>query len=173
MGRLGWLCQFKFDGNDQLGGVFMKLSKDDYAKKIAVATPVQLVAVNYELILDFLTDAETAADDDAYYYNVEKARGYLNLLAGALDLNYAVAGQLLTVYLYLNRLFITRMMKKDRTALADAKRILTVLYEAFLKIQNSDAADDHASKLFAGLTYNNKGELDEYFDDCQHTEYRA
>lgn len=139
-----------------------------------MATPPQLAVINFELILDYLAAAEAVFDHDAAYHdNIRHARDFFKELVSSLDLRYALARQLLSVYIYVNRLFAVKIVKKDAEALTEAKKLLTILYEGFSKIQDSDDTAHDETRLFAGLTYNYKGEPNEYLDSVNRNAYKA
>ena len=152
----------------------MRILKEDYAKKIAMASPLQLVVINFELVLDFLDDAKTDIefDNDAEFQkNIKKAHDFLKELIYSLNMDYEISADLYDIYIYINKLFVSGIYRKDTEAIDQVCRILTVLLEGFKMIEENDSID-RMSKIFAGLTYNSKGELAEYIDIQNENDYK-
>ena len=152
----------------------MRILKEDYAKKIAMASPLQLVVINFELVLDFLDDAKTDIefDNDAEFQkNIKKAHDFLKELIYSLNMDYEISADLYDIYIYVNKLFVSGIYRKDTEAIDQVCRILTVLLEGFKMIEENDSID-RMSKIFAGLTYNSKGELAEYIDIQNENDYK-
>ena len=153
-------------------------TKEDYARRIASASPLGLVIITYELALDYLARArETRNDDRQYRQYMQKAHRFFKELPASLNFAIDLSRELMSVYLYVNKLLATAMNMPDMTALEEAESILTKFKESFCAIAHEEAdhspSMENAAKVFAGLTYNHRGQLGEYVDDGGSRGYRA
>ncbi len=160
----------------------MNINIDDYKKRIVNASPMQLVIINFEIILDYLNCAKQClssaeTDEPAFKKNMEGAHNFLKELIASLNFDYEISGQLMQIYLYVNKLLIKGTNRKDEKNIDEAISILTKLLDSFEKIKDTEADKapvmENVSKVFAGLTYNSKGELSEFSDETDKKGYQA
>ncbi|MCL2664160.1 MAG: flagellar protein FliS [Defluviitaleaceae bacterium] len=151
---------------------------DDYKLRIAQATPLQLVIINYEMAIGYIDEA--LKNEDGFERGISKARESLFLLTSSLDLKISVAQDLYTVYEYIGRLLTSALFGKGARrakAAADSKSMLEELLEGWLTVNESEAgatsAEANAPQVFAGLTYTRGGELSEYVNQNENRGYKA
>lgn len=156
----------------------MKLQKEDYVVRISNATPLQLVIISYELCLDFMACARDSFGTDAEQFekNIKKAQEALAQLTSALDLQYDVTQNLLTLYIHVNQLLNTAYFSRDMQSLAEAEKIMSALLSSWKELERSQPAGvpvmENAQRVYAGLTYTNGG-LDEYIEDDGKRGFKA
>lgn len=138
----------------------------DYTLRITEANRSQLVVIMYEVILDCVNDAVSSHKDndmEQYTKQLKKAQSFLNELMGGLDYQYEISFELMQLYIYVNKVLIEAMMKKDPGYLGSAKSVINKLLFAFKEVakqDNSESLMKNTQKVYAGLTYGRKN-LDE------------
>lgn len=151
----------------------------DYSRRITQSSPTGLVVITYELMNLHLRDAEdamalitdagelqsasTAEREIAFHASMKKARTLLGELISSLNLQYALSGELLRIYLYLNRELQLADLRKDVTLLPRLRGIIASLHDAFEEVAKSDVSGpvmENTQKVYAGMTYS-KGSLNE------------
>ncbi len=139
-------------------------AKKDFTLRITQANKSGLVVILYEMYLAYLDDAVQAADDrQAYKEGLRKARGCLNELINSLDFHYDLARRLFQLYIYIGREMALAEAKGNAEPLADCRKIIDRLLEAYREASRSDTSGpvmENTQTVYAGLTYG-KGELTE------------
>lgn len=82
---------------------------------------------------------------------------------GALDYQYEVAHELLSLYSFVNKTFIRACIKKDASLLDAADKVIGGLRASFYEVAKQDTEGPvmrNAEQVYAGLTYG-KGSLNE------------
>ena len=149
------------------------MNKEDYTLRISQATPVQLVIINHEIMLDFLTDAASAfeqSDMEAFYRLINKSKDALTQLIEGLDFEHELAHELYNLYLYAGERINKALFANDKDAAKEVAEMFGTLLEGWQAIE--DTPDDRlanlpsqdAPQVFAGLTYGKDG-LSEYIPD--------
>lgn len=161
------------------------ISVEDYTLRISQATPAQLVVINYELIVLFLTDALEAygpekakhpENKDAFARQVNKAKNGLMQLVKGLNFEITLAQDLYQIYEYIDKRLNTAYFSFDRAAAAEALSLIEMLLagwrEAAKQETNASPAMEHAPQVYAGLTYRKEG-LSEYVIQNDERGYKA
>lgn len=158
------------------------MSKQDYVTRISSATPLQLVVVTYDLILEEVGLAKGNMGNSDIQEHVSKAQQLLSSLITSLDMEIEISKQLLDIYLYVNKLFISCNIKlnikgKDeevRKMLMHAEQILNNLLVGWKNIEDNDnqSVMPSSQQVYAGLTYKN-GKLSEYIDENIGRSFKA
>ncbi len=150
------------------------MENTDYVKRIANATPLELIIISYELLLKSLKEAMDSIDHEPLFNReLNRAKGLLNELVLGLDINNPVAKQLLPIYIYANKLLINAGVTSDKEKkilyLKDAEKIFESLLPGWQGITEEDvkSAEDvmNHPRVYAGLTYGKGGEMEEYSTD--------
>ena len=146
----------------------MKYSKMDYVRRVSNATPVQLVVINYELTLEFIRDAKQNIldnDKDKFYKNISKAQDAMHELMSGLDMSHAISLELLSIYLFVNKLLAQAGASRKTEHLDNADSILSKLLNSWLEIEKNELDKapllENSHQVYAGLTYGRQG-LNEY-----------
>jgi len=159
----------------------MRQSKEEYAKRIEQATPLQLTLINYELLLHAIDDARAAAaKSDDCKIALDKARECLATLYTTLDMDVEFSKDLANLYLFVNQSIIHAGLKRSddekNQLLDDAFQIMTQLSAAWLTLADDENLADKLAdgeRRFAGLTYGKDGQLEEYQDFDPDRGYKA
>lgn len=154
------------------------MKKDDYVARISNATPLGLVIINYDLIIENVEDAKKAllsGDVDAFQAHITKSRDFLMLLMKSLDFNYEISKDLVRTYIHINSLLIKSFFSKKTEPLEAATDLLSIMlkdWKELLKFEDAKPVMENAQQLYAGLTYKN-GELSEYIPDDKNRGFKV
>jgi len=164
------------------------IDKSAYMLRISQAGPVQLVVINFELILEFLTAAKAAAvsattseDMDSFRANVQKAKNGLEELIQSLNFEASpLANDFYAIYDYAyKRLSDTHYTLDNAKAAEVTDEIIEIMSELLKGWQDAAAKTDdapmagEAPKVYSGLTYGRDGQANEYVDDGAGRGYMA
>lgn len=151
--------------------------------RISQANPTQLVVINFEIILDFLTAAGGAFGTDDYLTYIQKAKSGLDQLIESLDLSVELSHDFYEIYKYTYKLLSDISFTQDKdtahNTIAETKELMTLLLEGWQKAAESDAATEEppvaseAPKVYTGLTYGKNGQAEEYIDESSERGYMA
>ena len=133
-----------------------KECKQQFTLRITQANATQLVVILYEMTLQYLADAEQAAEDAQFLEAVRSTRGCINELLNSLHREYSPATELSSLYLYCIRRLAVCEAKCDKAALADVRKVIAPLCEAYRQIQDQNPSGpvmNNSQTVYAGLTY--------------------
>ena len=161
------------------------MDKKLYEEKIQNATPMGLVIITYEMLLEMLDEAQKAisnnAHDDASAAIVQ-AQKILRTLTTGLNMDIELSKELLDLYLYLSSVLIECQIKSYRvsqtdvvsTQLAHAKDILNVLLTGIKEVPDTGSpVVEGSQQIFAGMTYGKDGNMSEFISEDKSKTYRA
>jgi len=145
---------------------------ENQTARIANATPVQLVEITYELILEAIQQAKEALqkkDEVIFQKQIEKAQKFLMNLMESLDMSYELSYDIMSLYLYVNKLLIQSHIQKNQEPLEQSEKILINLEVAWKEVVKKQAESqspvlENTQQIYAGLTYE-KGTLKEAIID--------
>ena len=151
------------------------VDKEYYTKRISQAGPVGLVALNFELTLDFLQKARKMYVDDKAQSRqcITRARECIENLIQSLDFDVQISFDFYELYKYVYGLLCDVQQSSDEqkvaTALIEAAEIIESLAKAWRELAdktNEEPLDNEGSpKIYSGLTYDKDGKATEYIDD--------
>ncbi len=119
--------------------------------RIVNASPVELVVISYEIIIDELTNII-----DGNSTSVEKAQSFLKELIVSLDMEQEISQSLMSLYIYINRLLMRYRIKEETSYIVEAKKLVETLNEAWREIalkENKIAVMQNTDTIYEGLTY--------------------
>lgn len=146
----------------------------EFTRRVTQASRSELIVIMYDVILADTRAAREALEEDdisGYEKELKHAARFLNELMGALDYQYTISHDLLSLYSYVNRRLIGARMKRDISLLGDAEKVLLGLREAFAAVSAQDASGPmmrNTEQVYAGLTYG-RGSLNEALLDPNAT----
>lgn len=141
-----------------------------FATRVTQASKSELIVILYEMIITEIKEAKEAyeVDDLAVFdRNLKRAHKYVNELIAALDFNYKMSYDLLSLYLYVNKRIITAIIQRNPISLDSALSVLDKLLTGFEGVSKTDKSGPmmrNTQQLYAGLTYG-KGKLNETYID--------
>ena len=151
------------------------VDKEYYTKRIAKAGPVGLVALNFELTLDFLKKARKMYENDKEQSRLcmTRAREGLENLIQSLDFDVDVSFDFYELYKYVYGLLCEVQQSNDEKKVSKALDEAADIVESFSKAwrELADKTDEepleieNGPKIYAGLTYDKDGKATEYIDD--------
>ena len=158
---------------------------NDYAARIINADPLELVVITYELIDGYLNNALAENEAENMKYDIFKARQFLSELVSSLDIEYDISKELMSIYIYANKLMVESEIKVNsmkigeaKEKLAEAAEILDKLGEGWRAVRSNTNHDENnksiknTQQLYVGLTYKG-GKLSEFVDNDNARVYRA
>lgn len=133
--------------------------KQEFTLRITHANKTQLITILYEMILLYLAEAKEtlSAEDKTEYKNaIRKIRGCMDELITSLHMEYALAQNLLQLYLYINRELVQASMHYRQENLEHVETVIRKLHMAWSQIESQDMSDPimgNTQIVYAGLTY--------------------
>ena len=151
------------------------MDKSAYMLRISQASPTGLVVINFELILEYLKEAEggaVAEEKEPFRKAVQKAKDGFDTLISALDFEVAISQDFYEIYNYCYKLLCDVHFSQDGEAACSALKEVAELVEILLTgwRDTAEKADtyvesDAAPKVYAGLTYGKDGQAVEYIEN--------
>ncbi len=137
----------------------------EYGLKVTQANGTELVALTYEIASAYIKEAEHTADAAPAEFRecLKKSRALIGELITSLDMNVSISGELMRIYLFINRELIVADIRKSTENLPRIRKILERLRETFEGISIYDKNGPvmkNTQQIYAGLTYS-KGSLNE------------
>lgn len=156
----------------------MGINKQDYVAKIANASPLKLVIINFEIILDYLEESIKAINSEKEFdFNILKARQFLSELRASLDMQYEISSYLLTLYNYADMKIARFLFSKNIDDLEPALKVLKNIMSGFEEIESKEedknAIMENTDSIYAGLTYGKDGKLNEFIDTNYNKGFKA
>ena len=156
----------------------MGINKQDYVAKIANASPLKLVIINFEIIFDYLQQSrQTIHNEKEFDFNILKARQFLSELRGSLDMQYEISSYLLTMYNYVDRQLAKFLFSKKIEDLEAGENVLKTIMSGFEEIEEQEKDKSsimgNTDTIYAGLTYSKDGRLKEFVDVKQNKGFKA
>lgn len=145
----------------------MALDKEAYVAKVANASQLELVVINFEIVLDYLEESRKSIGDlRAFQVNIANAMRGVRELKLSLNMDYEISKCLLTLYMHVDGKLSQYLISEDTEILQEAINILNDIKEGFETIAKEEtekqAVMGNAQQIFSGLTYGK---------DMNHTEY--
>lgn len=149
-----------------------------YSYRISQASPVELVVVMYDMAIEYLNDAiaalgeggkqDGAAEQEQFGRNLKYAKRVIDQLASDLDMQYDVSEELLTLYRIMDRYIVKASAEKNIKLIETVVSMLSKLRKSFYEISREDTSGPvmkNTQQVYAGLTYSNAGNSNEYSQD--------
>ncbi|NMA04661.1 MAG: flagellar export chaperone FliS [Clostridiales bacterium] len=150
------------------------IEKEYLANRIANANDAQLVAILHEgLMSTAKSGIEHIENGNKKELNssVNKIREILAELLATTEGDSEIAGNLRSIYVYLNKLATEAEIQQDKAKLEEAIKVVTPIYEAWQELGEKEVTENDDSQttstpaktpsIVAGMTYG-KGELNDY-----------
>ena len=149
------------------------VDKKYYTERINKAGPVGLVALNFELTLDFLQKARKMYDDrEQSRLCITRAREGIENLIQSLDFDVQISHDFYKVYEYTYKLLCDVQQSNDKPtvikALDEAVEIINEFAAAWRKLADQtveEPIEEDAPKIYTGLTYDKDGKATEYIEE--------
>lgn len=156
------------------------VKKKEFTARVTQANRSELIVIMYEIILaDIKTAKESYAKGDKVTYvgELRNAQKFVLELMNALDFEYEISKQLMSLYIYLNKNLIKSMTRYDEELLGTVEMVINKLLDSFKQVSEQDDSEpemENTETLYAGLTYG-KTSLNEttYCDNMSNRGYTA
>lgn len=149
------------------------MKKEDilsFTTRVTQASRSELIVILYEMTLTEIKEAKEAyalGDLDTFVKELKRAQKYVSELMSALNYQYTISYDLMSLYLYVSKRLVTAIIKRIPNSLDSAEVVLNRLligFEGVSKTDNSGPMMRNTQQVYAGLTYG-RGTLNETFLD--------
>ena len=143
-----------------------------YTLRVSQASPRELIVIMYDIILDDIQNAKDASvneNEKQYQADLTHANRFLNELMESLDFSFGISYQLMSLYIYANKMLARARVSGNLEPLKDVEMIIKKLRAGFDGIKGQDtkgAVMQNVQQVYAGLTYG-KGKLNESYYNLQ------
>lgn len=133
--------------------------KKEFTLRISQANKTELLVILYEMALCYLDEADDAfltRDRQSFTEAIRRVRGCIQELIYSLHIEYELANNLLSIYMYVYRQLNAAETRYDKKHLEPVKAVLQGLLDAYQKLaeqDDSEAVMEHTQTVFSGLTY--------------------
>jgi flagellar biosynthetic protein FliS len=152
--------------------------------RISQASPTGLVVINFELILEFLKEAEqNAQEKELFRASIAKAKDGLEQLIQSLNFEIPISQEFYGIYNYSYKLLSDVQFSSDVEAACLAVKEVAELMEMLLvgwrdaaeknAAEKTETVTDDTTKVYSGLTYGRDGNANEYIDENKDRGYMA
>lgn len=128
-----------------------------YSKRIAQANRSELVVITYEIIIENIKIAQEKFEDKVEFTSVlDKAQSFLRELMVSLDFEYKISYELMSLYIFVNKILIEAKQKDSIENLPRIQKIMEDLLSSFREVSKQDNSAplmQNTQKVYAGLTY--------------------
>ncbi|MBE5860606.1 MAG: flagellar protein FliS [Butyrivibrio sp.] len=131
----------------------------DYTLRITMANKTQMITILYEMVLDYINEAESELSKDnrkGFIEGIQRAGNCIDELIHSLNLGYELANNLLGLYIFEKRQLLKAIAGFDTKVLVHVKGTFNSLHEAYLsleKMDNEKSIMKNVPKVYVGLTY--------------------
>lgn len=160
----------------------MDNKKQDYIARISCATPLQLVIITYDIMLDNIALAKQNITNVSSKDSIAKTQQLLSQLITSLNMDIKISNEILPIYLYINKLLVSCSVKLNiknnevsvTKILTDIEIILNTLLVSWKSLKDTDQPIMiNSQQLYVGLTYKKDGRLTEYISEDSSRSFKA
>lgn len=147
-----------------------KEKMQEFTFRVTQASRSELIVIMYDIILADTESARKAleqGDVSAYEHELKHAGRFLNELMGALDYQYEISYELLSLYSYINKTMIRARMRREVQLLDVTDAMIGKLREAFREVSAQDTSGPvmrNTEQVYAGLTYGRNSLKESLYD---------
>ncbi len=149
----------------------------EYQVRIVNASRKELLVINYELLRIEIEEAIASLEKNDPQH-VEKSIGmaqkFLRELSDSLNFEYSISKELMSLYIYMNKLLVEAQSYGRKEALEEVKGLLNMLLDGWEQMEEIDEEPVivNGQKVYAGLTYG-KNNLNESVDTAPNRGFKA
>lgn len=146
----------------------------EFTFRVTQASRTELIVIMYDVILSDTKAARKAlfdGDREGYEREIKHAQRFLNELMGALDYQYEISYDLLSLYSFVNKSLTRACVRQEIAELSAADKVIAGLRSSFREIAAKDEDGPvmrNTEQVYAGLTYG-RGSLNESSLDLNGT----
>lgn len=151
----------------------------EFTTRVTQGNRTQLVVTIYDIILASFHEAKEAFDSrnmNEWRHSLERAQALVMELVQALDFNYEISKELLTLYLFVNRRILHALSRQKMELLDGVDKVIINLRNAFEEVSKTDKSGSvmvNTQKVYAGLTYGRTSDLSELYQESSNRGFQA
>ncbi|MCR4648998.1 MAG: flagellar protein FliS [Lachnospiraceae bacterium] len=152
--------------------------KQEFTLRITSANRTELIEILYEMLLEYVNDAEASIgkkDLIEIHESIRKARGCLRELMESIDFGNDLAGNFMSLYAYVNKELMLAEIRKDVSVFANIRTVIEPLRDTYIELSKADKSGpimENTQKVMAGLTYS-KNLMNESLDSQNNRGFYA
>ena len=118
----------------------MSFSKEDYVAKISNASPLQLIIINFEIIIYYINESKQyiGTKNKNFDFNVKKSRQFLSELRYSLNMEYEISANLMSIYNFIDSQLAHYLFNEKIEIANNCINILNNILEGFKGIENKE-----------------------------------
>ncbi len=146
----------------------------EFTFRVTQASRTELIVIMYDVILSDTKEARRVLSDGdtvGYERELKHAGRFMNELMGALDYQYDISYELLSLYSFVNKTLVRACVSRDASLLDAADDVIWGLRASFYEVSKQDTEGPvmrNTEQVYAGLTYG-KNSLNESLLDPNGT----
>jgi flagellar protein FliS len=133
--------------------------KQEYTLKITQANKTQMITILYEMVIDYISDAEeamNAGQRDMASRNIQYAQNVIDELTRSVNLKMELGRMLHTLYIFFKKELTAADVRGSAGRLTRVKQNFKALHAAYKEIESEDKSAPtmgNIQTVYAGLTY--------------------
>ena len=143
----------------------------DYGIKVTQASRTELIVIMYELTIRYIEDAVKAigkGNEEEFRSDLKHAKSFISQLSASLDMKYEISVNLLSLYVFMNKVMVRAEINKETDELDRITQMLKKLRAAFNEVKKTDSSGpvmENTQQVYAGLTYNKSSLSENMYSD--------
>lgn len=147
------------------------MTKDEikeYSVRISQSSRTEMVVITFEIMVNYIESGQKALGEgniEDFRFNIKKARHFLMDLSSSLDMKYKISGDLMSIYMFINKWLISSESKKTLNDVERIKDIIKNLMNSFRTVSenvNDNKSMNRSDEIHTGITYGRNSQLNEY-----------
>ena len=134
--------------------------KKEFTLRISQANRTAMVALTYEMTMEYLSDARAASSIEEFEIAVKRAKRCVEQLRDVLNYDYNLSYHLMQIYNFVTIELDKAVYRRDPAEFEESEAILSKLREAFdnaAKQDDSPPLMKNAESVAVGVTYGRDG----------------
>ena len=135
--------------------------KKEFTLRISQANRTAMVALTYEMTMEYLSDARNAENPEEFELSVRRAKRCVEQLREVLNYDYELSYQLMRIYNFVTIQLDKAIYRRDSAEFEESEAILMKLRQAFDVAAKEDVSPPlmrNAQAVAVGMTYGRDGE---------------
>ena len=142
----------------------------DYAVKVTQANRVELIVIMYDVAIEYIEDSIACygKNTEEFRLGIKRARSIISELSASLDMQYEISGQLLQVYMFLNRALLQCDIRNEAVILPRLTAMLENLKSSFVELSKTveeAPVMENTQQVYAGRTYSKSSWNENMYSD--------
>ena len=134
--------------------------KQDFTRRITQANRTAMVALTYEMTMEYLSDARNAETEEDFAVSVKKAKRCVEQLRDVLNYDYDLSWRLMQIYNFITLEFDRAVYRRNAAEFEESEAILAKMRAAFDEASREDNSPPlmrNAESVTVGMTYGRNG----------------